>query len=182
MENLVAQIFGLLGMAMNISSYQAKKRRNVILMQFFGSAFFTINMFMLGAYSGFMLNGIGIIRAQIYSRESQLKRTALWNRVFVTLYVLSYAAVFLAFGKEATLKNLVLELLPTLAMVATTLSFSKSAAIIRRCALISSPCWLIYNCVSGSLGGIICEIFGLISAITGMIRYDRKSVKDKKAE
>ncbi len=175
MQGVVTQIFGLLGMAMNISSYQAKERRQVILVQLFGSTFFAINMLMLGAYSGFLLNAIGIARALVYTRPAVMKRVKVWNAVFIALYALSYAAVFFVFKKLPTALNIVLELLPTLAMTVSTLAFARSAAVIRRCTLVSSPCWLIYNCVNGSIGGIVCEVLGLISAITGMLRLDRRA-------
>ena len=166
-RGIVAQIFGLLGMAMNIASYQARERRRVILIQLFGSTFFAVNMLMLGAYSGFLLNAIGIARPAV------MKRARGWNAAFIALYVLSYAAVFIAFRKPPTAMNLILELLPTLAMTVSTLAFARSAAVIRRCAFVSSPCWLIYNCVNGSIGGIVCELLGLASAIAGMLRLDR---------
>ena len=73
-RGIVAQIFGLLGMAMNIASYQARERRRVILIQLFGSTFFAVNMLMLGAYSGFLLNAIGIARALVYARPAVMKR------------------------------------------------------------------------------------------------------------
>ena len=172
-RGIVAQIFGLLGMAMNIASYQARERRRVILIQLFGSTFFAVNMLMLGAYSGFLLNAIGIARALVYARPAVMKRARGWNAAFIALYALSYAAVFIAFRKPPTAMNLILELLPTLAMTVSTLAFARSAAVIRRCAFVSSPCWLIYNCVNGSIGGIVCELLGLASAIAGMLRLDR---------
>ena len=35
--NFIAQAFGILGMTMNCVSYQAKKQRDIIIFQFFGS-------------------------------------------------------------------------------------------------------------------------------------------------
>lgn len=174
-QGIAAQAFGLLGMAMNIASYQAKERRQVILIQLFGSTFFAVNMLMLGAYSGFLLNAIGIARALVYARPAVMKRVKVWNTAFIALYALSYAAVFAAFRKSPTALNFVLELLPALAMTVSTLAFARSAAVIRRCALVSSPCWLIYNCVNGSIGGIVCEVLGLTSAVAGMLRLDRRA-------
>ena len=176
---IAAQAFGILGMAMNISSYQAKERRQVILVQLFGSTFFAINMLLLGAYSGFLLNVTGILRALIYSRDSVARRVNVWNAAFVALYALSYAAVFIVFKKPLTALNFVIELLPTLAMSVSTLALARSAAVIRRCVFVSSPCWLIYNCVNGSIGGIVCEALSLGSAVAGMIRLDRKAGGEK---
>lgn len=174
MNLVVAQAFGLFGMAMNSLSYQGKKQRTVILAQLFGSLFFAVNMFMLGAVIGGLFNVIGIFRALVYSNK-KIRNVRFWNGVFAGLYLLSYVAVFTVFGKAVTPGNLLLEILPLIAMMATTISFSKaSAAWIRKLAFVSSPCWLIYNCINGSIGGILCEVFSLVSALVAMIRLDSK--------
>lgn len=175
MNDVVTQVFGLLGMAMNSLSYQGKKQRTVILAQLFGSLFFAVNMFMLNAVIGGLLNVIGIFRALVYSNKEKLRNVRLWNGIFAGLYLLSYIAVFTVFGKAVTPGNLLLEILPLIAMMATTISFSKaSVAWIRRLAFVSSPCWLIYNCINGSIGGILCEVFSLVSALVATIRLDSK--------
>jgi len=172
---LTAQIFGILGMAMNVLSYQGKEKKALILMQLFGSLFFAINMFMLNAIMGGMLNTIGIARALIYSNSEKLKNIKKINLIFAFLYILSYVAIFTVFKKEATVFNLIVEILPLIAMLATTIGFSmKKAANIRRLTLISSPSWLIYNCLVFSLGGILCEVFSLVSVFIGILRFDVK--------
>jgi hypothetical protein len=79
------------------------------------------------------------------------------------------------FGKELTAFNLLIELLPVVAMVVTTISFSmKNAASVRKLALIGSPMWLIYNVVFRTYGGVLCEAFSLVSVLVGMFCHDRK--------
>ena len=72
MTFVIAQIIGILGMVMNIVSYQAKSKRNIILIQFFGCLLFTINMFMLKAYTGALMNLIGVIRAYTYANKDKI--------------------------------------------------------------------------------------------------------------
>jgi hypothetical protein len=55
----------------------------------------------------------------------------------------------------------------------------KDSRAIRVCRLINSPCWLIYNSLVFSLGGILCEVFGIVSVITAYIRLDMKNRKDR---
>ncbi len=172
---IIAQIFGFLGMSLNVISYQAKKQKNIIIQQLFGSLFFAINMFLLNATMGALLNMIGFIRAFVYARKDKIKNINLCNITFISLYFISYFCVFLFFGKEITFKNIFIELLPLIAMITTTISYSKSsAANVRRFALLSSPSWLVYNCVNISIGGILCEIFSLISVILAILRLDVK--------
>ena len=176
---IIAQAFGIIAMVMNVASYQAKRQKTVIVMQLFGSLFFTVNMIMLSATMGAILNIIGVLRAVVYSNKEKIKNIKVFNYIFISLYILSYAATFTIFGKEASAVNLIVEFLPVIGMTATNIGFSlTSAADIRKVMLISSPMWLTYHGISLSLGGVLCEIFTLVSVFIGMLRYDiKKKVK-----
>ena len=161
-------------MVMNIVSYQAKKQRNIILIQFFGCSLFAVNMFMLGAYTGAFLNAVGVLRAVVYSNKEKIKNIKIFNCIFIFIYIISYLLTFTVFDKPFTTLNALIEILPVIAMVATTISFSmNSARSVRKLAFISSPSWLIYNCVNVAIGGILCEMFSLISVIFAIIRLDK---------
>lgn len=58
-------------------------------------------------------------------------------------------------------------------------SFTKPK-LVRTTILISSPLLLVYNILTGSIGGVINELFTEISSVVGIIRYDIKK-KDKTA-
>ena len=175
MYDIIAQALGIIGMAMNILSYQGKKQRYVILMQLVGAAFFTANMFMLGAWSGFILNALGIARAIVYANKEKFRSLKLWNILFFISYGLSYIAVFTLFGKPVTFWNLLLEMLPTSAMVVSTVAFSReNASDIRKFAWYVSPAWLVYDAINLSIGGTICEAVSILSILTATLRLDRK--------
>lgn len=178
---LIAQITGIAAMLFNIFSYQMKSQKNIIRMQLFGSLLFAVNMYMLGAVMGFILNSIGVIRAIVYSNKSRFRAdNKIWTYIFLIAYVCSYGLTFTVFQKEASVRNLIVELLPLIAMYATTLSFSmKKSSDVRKFAFISSPLWLAYNCVNLAIGGALCEIFSLISNTAAVIRLDRKSTGGK---
>lgn len=174
MYDIAAQALGIIGMAMNILSYQGKTQRTVILMQLVGSAFFTANMFMLNAWSGCILNALGILRAIVYANKDKFSNMKFWNTLFFICYGLSYMAVFTLFQKPVTVLNLLIEMLPTSAMVVSTVAFSrKNASDIRKFAWYDSPAWLVYDAISLSIGGVICESISLISIITATLRLDR---------
>lgn len=175
MQQIIAQIFGLIGMAMNSLSFQAKRQRTVILMQMIGTSFFTANMLLLGAYSGTILNFLCAVRALVYANKEKIRNVKAWTIGFMVCYVLSYAAVFLILKKPATPLNLLIELLPTSGMIVSTIALTrKDAAAIRKAAWFVSPVWLIYNCCVFSLGGIICEIISIVSVLIATLRLDRK--------
>lgn len=176
---LIAQIIGLGGMAVSILSYQGKAKKTVIFMQLIGAFLFTINYAMLGATIGALTNIIGFIRAVVYINKEKFHAEHVgWLIGFILAFVLMYPSAFLLFNKEPTAKNLILELFPVIGMCAGTVGYHlKEAKHVRRLALIGSPCWLVYNIASFTIGGILCEVFSLISIIIGMLRLDRKGGK-----
>ena len=172
---IIAQAVGIVAMAFNILSYQGKKQSTVILLQLFGGSLFAINYLMLGATVGSVLNIIGAVRAIVFLFKDKLKTDKLpWFIAFVASYIIVYILNFTVFGKEPTLYNLCIEILPVIGMVALTIAYRmKNASDVRKFGLISSPAWLTYNIVVGSWGAILCEIFTLCSILIGMFRHDK---------
>ena len=173
---IIAQAIGIIAMSLNIISYQQKEQRKIIVMQLFGAALFAVNMFMIGATVGGILNAVGAARAVVYSNKKRFRADKLiWVFMFGILYLTSYALTFTVFGKEPTVTNIIVEFLPLIGMFATGIGFYLTdAKSVRRMGLISSPSWLIYNIFNFAIGGIICEILAIFSIIIGMIRHDRK--------
>lgn len=178
---LTAQIIGIFAMAANVAAYQFKNKRNVILCQLAGSTLFAVNMFMLDALMGGLLNIVGIVRAIVYINKERLKISIkIVNGIFMALYLASYILVFAVFGKEPTALNLLVEFLPLIGMGAMTVGLSmKDSKAIRLCGFINSPCWLIYNSFVFSLGGILCEALAIGSVVSAYIRLDMKNRKEK---
>ncbi len=176
---IIAQAVGIVAMAFNILSYQQKKQKGVIAFQLVGGALFAVNFLLLGAWVGGILNIIAAIRAVIFLNKEKLRADRpVWFIGFTLTYITVYLLSFAVFGTKPSLYTFIIELLPVIGMVATTVGFSlKKAADVRKCGLVSSPSWLIYNISNFSLGAIICETLSLISIITGMIRLDFKKTK-----
>ncbi|MBE6645996.1 MAG: YgjV family protein [Ruminococcaceae bacterium] len=171
---IAAQVISILGMAMNVLSFQQKNKNTVIFFQFFGGALFSVSFFMLSAPVGAIMNVIAVIRAVVYMNKEKFRSDSIiWVYVFTASFFISYALTFTLIGKEPSVKNLIVELLPIIGMIATTVSFRlEGAREVRRLGLISAPAWLTYNIFCFSLGGILCEAFGIISIFIGMIRFD----------
>lgn len=174
---IIAQIIGIFAMIFNLLSYQQKTRKGAIVFQLFGTTLFTINFLMLGAMVGGLLNLVGAIRAIIFINKEKLHADHIaWQIGFVLVYFASYILTFTAFDKEPTVFNFIIEFLPIIGMIATTISYRfTDAKSIRRFGLISSPSWLIYNIANFSVGAILCEVLSLGSIIIGIIRLDRKT-------
>lgn len=174
---IIAQIIGIFAMAFNIISYQGKKQGTVIALQLVGGCLFAVNFLLLGAWVGGILNIIAVIRAVLFLYKKQLKTEKLpWFILFLCSYITVYILSFTVFGVEPTPFNFAIESLPVIGMTALNVGFRlKNASDVRKCGLISSPAWLIYNIVAGSWGAILCESFTLISIGIGMVRHDTKN-------
>lgn len=171
---IIAQIIGIFAMAFNLLSYQQKTRKRAIICQLFGTTLFTVNFLMLGAMVGGLMNLVGAIRAIIFINKEKLRADHIaWQIGFVIVYFASYILTFTVFGKEPTTFNFIIEFLPIIGMIATTVSYRLTdAKSIRRFGLISSPVWLIYNIANFAVGAILCEVLSLASIIIGIIRLD----------
>lgn len=172
---ILAQAIGVIAMIFKILSYQGKKQSTVIIMQLLGSVLFTVNFLLLGALVGGILNLIGIFRAVVYLYKGKLKSDRWpWLAFFICTYITSYILNFTLFGMEPTVKNLMVEFIPLIGTTAINVGFMmKDASGVRKCALVGSPCWLIYNLIVFSWGAILCEVFTLISITVGMLRLDQ---------
>lgn len=177
---IVAQIIGIIAMAFNILSYQQKRQRYIIVWQLLGTSLFTVNFFLLGAYTGALLNAIGIVRAIVFLNKKTLKSDhPLWLWGFICVYIISYVLTFTVFHKDFNATTAIVELLPVVGMTATTLAFrSKSAKSTRLLGLISAPSWLVYNIFAKSMGAILCAAFCMVSILIGYIRLDRNTNKE----
>lgn len=160
--DIVAQIFGLFGAAFNIGSFQLKSSRKLILFQFLGSSSFVLNYLLLGAFTGCFMNVMGVIRGIVFLQGEKWRKTP----------VLILLNALLIVGTALTWQG-ALSLLPLIGMLAmTSTMFYGDGKIIRIAQLfISSPCWLIYNFCSHTVGGTICEIVVIVSATVSFIRY-----------
>jgi len=179
---LLAQLIGIVAMTMNILSFLRKEKRSILIMQLFGAMLFTVNFFMLGALTGSMLNLIAIARAAVYANKERFHaEKKIWVWSFSAAFVAAYFVNFLFLGTEPSARNLIVEILPTIAMVVSTISFSMSgAAQVRKLAPIVSCLWLIYNIINVAIGGALCEIFSICTTIIGILRHDTKLLQKHK--
>ena len=183
---IIGQVFGIIGMLFMISSYQVKGQRGLIFVQLFGALFFFHNFLLLGIASGMVLAGmilnfIGILRCIVFSNKEKFHAKNIWWLIgFVSSYFIAYALIFTVLGTEPNVENLLIELLPVIGMTSSNISYYKDdARSVRLLGFIASPSWLIYDIFRPSIGGILTEVFSLVSITIALIRYDIK--KEKKA-
>jgi len=144
-------------------------------MQIASNVLFTIHFGLLGAWSGFALNGAAVIRTVMMFARSCGKRWA--GKPLALVFMLSVCVV----AGLATYDGLK-TLLIVVAMIASTLGlWVGSSNAIRYSMFVASPMWLIYNSIVGSISGIVTETFNLISIAIFFIRmaFERKHKNSK---
>lgn len=163
---MIAQLLGILGFLLSIISFQQNTQKRIVFVQFLANISFTIHFYLIGAYTGSILNGIAIVRSFVYCfKDKKWASSNVWIVIFSLAFVV--AGIYTWEGP--------LSILPTTAMVLSSVSFGiKNPKLVRRIYFPCSPMWLIYNIVGGSIGGVLTECFAMISIIIGMLRFDRK--------
>lgn len=159
---IFAQILGLIGAGFNIGSYQLKKNSHLMLSQFLASTFFVFNYLLIGAFTGCCMNLIGTIRNFLF----------LYGQKFRKIPILIFLNLILIVATVLTWEN-AFSILPFIGMGSmTNVMYFNNGKTIRIAQLfISSPCWLIYNIINFTLGGILCEVFVIISTTISFIRF-----------
>lgn len=168
---LTAQIIGLCAVAAFLLSYQQKKRKKIILWNAVSRILYIIQYFMLGAYSGAVLDILGTVS----SVAAQKKDTGFIKKH--TKLVIVFMNLFILAAGLCLYENL-FSLFPVIGVILHTSAFWISdEKIIRRVSFLGSPFWLLYNLVSCAYGSAIGDVLTMVSIAVAVYRYDIKGKK-----
>ena len=165
----IAQIFGFVGAVVLWTSFQCKETKRLFLWQFIASLIFSLHFFLLGAYTGMILNLIAVLRSLLLFNGHKK-----WASHPITMVV-----VMLMFAVSGALTwDGWLSLLPTASMViGTFFMWSRNGKTLRLALLFFiSPCWLIYNFAMGSIAGVLTEVVNIISVVVSLFRFGLKEL------
>ncbi len=179
---LVAQAIGVAAAFFGIFSFQQKERGKILIWQIINNVLWTAHMLLLGAVAGGLLNAIGIFRGIVFyfREERKWAQSNAWYFIFCALFA-AVSAFSWMMGDGA------LALLPMLGMFFTTVSLAlRDPFHVRFVSFFSSPCWLSYNAVKGSIPGVCTETFLIVSITVGILRLDlprfRQRAKKEKGQ
>ena len=171
---IFAQTLGFIGLGLILLSFQFPRQKTVIRVQLYSSLVFAVHYLLLGAVTGALLNLIGICRALIFSnREHPWARKKWWLPLFCISYCIVYVLMFTVWDMEASPRNLLLELLPVIGSLATTIGFHLDNVTMRKLALVNGGTWVVYAILCGSIGGALTEAVGIVSVLIGLRRLKR---------
>ena len=177
-EHPVAQSLGLVALVLTCLSYQARTTRAIALRQTIAAFFWTVHMLLLGAWSGCLLNFLGLVRSGVYSQRGERAWASrpFWPWLFGVLCVSAAVWSGLAQGEGPRL------LFPTAAQCLACYALWTVRVRFARLLLVAvSLCWLAYDVLSGSIPGTVCEVFSQISLYIAIVRDFRRSGSDRRS-
>ena len=172
---LIGHILGFIAVGLFFYSYQCTQKRSLMIIQTVATALSCIQYLLIGAFSGFALNVVCILRNFIFYFRDKNQRTDLTSPVLISLCIAA-ASILSWEGIHS--------LLITLGLVINTVCMGMcDAKSFRKTILISSSLILVYNIFAVSYSGILSESISLISVIIGIVRYSgsRQTHHKKKA-
>ena len=166
MQNLITyigHILGFISVGLFCYSYQRTKKDKLLIIQTAATALSCIQYLLIGAYSGFALNIVCIIRNFVYFQRDKKQRTDWITPVILSLCM----AVMSIFSWEGAHSLFI-----TLGLVVNTICMGMfGAQNFRKTILISSTLILAYNIFAHSYSGMLSEFISLVSVVIGIIRF-----------
>ena len=166
-EHPVAQGLGLVALVVTCLSYQARTTRGIALRQAVGAFFWTVHLLLLGAWTGGLLNLLGLVRGSVYSQRGEHRWASrpFWPWLFGALCLSAAVWAGLAQGEGPRL------LLSTVAQcLACYALWTPRVRLARFLLVVVSLLWLVYDMLSGSIPGTACEIFSQVSLAVAIVR------------
>lgn len=164
---LIGHVLGFISVGLFCYSYQRTKKRKLMIIQTIATALSCIQYLLIGAFSGFALNIVCIIRNFVfYFRDKKQRRD--WASPIILSICMAVVSIFSWEGLHS--------LLITLGLVLNTMCMGMfGARNFRKTILASSSLILIYNIFAHSYSGILSESISLISVAIGIIRFRRSN-------
>ena len=168
MEFFQSQIFiramGIIGLILGVAAFQSNKHKNIVLIKMGSEAAFTIQYFLLDAYTGSIMNGVGVIRNFIFYKlveKNKSTKVAMW--IFCGIYILS--AIITWEGPTS--------LLPLIGKLCSTIAYSINSPRLIRCINIPTlTMWITYNSVYHAWEALATDTISLVSVLIAITRFD----------
>ncbi len=165
-NEIIIQVIGIIGIIAGLSAFQCNKHSHALALKMTEEGMFGLQYFLLGGYTGFVLNLVGIFRNLIFTYfglKDKQKELQISRRILAVVFAViglcaweGYISILIIFAK----------VLSTLAYGTTNMKKMRLMISVTCC------CWICYNYYVGSIAGVISDACNLTSVVIGMIRYD----------
>lgn len=166
--DIFVQGIGLVSLICSLLSFQQKKRRNIMLFQMSASLLFSLQLLLLGAYTGACVDFISFIRTLIFEKRGKYK----WADSPLLLISFLFAMIIsgiVTWGNIYSLLAILGSCLSTIAL------WMKSEKKILTVSLFVGPCWIAYNLLHRSYTGTLNEVLAMTSICIGLFRLSKSS-------
>lgn len=162
---VIAQAIGLLASAVVVGSFAHKRDNHLKIWVAVGNIIFALHFFMLGAYTGMLINIINVFRATFSIKFHKSNKMMCF---FMISYLIAGVTIFTSY----------IDLFPVFSSLLGTYSMFKLSGIkMRLMSLLASSSWLVYATVYQSIGGMITEVSNIILNSSTIFRLRRDNKK-----
>jgi len=162
--NILGQIIGVIGIAVNIVIYQQKSKNKILFFKLLSDMIWMIHFIFIGAYSGAAVAFIGIIRETVFIFSTNHRK-----KILILFLIISFVSSYL------TYKN-IFSFLPALASALSVISFwQKSPIVTKYLSLPIAVIMGIYGYTSGSISGVCNEVLTVISSTVSIAKNKKVS-------
>ena len=162
---IIGQIVGFVALAFFVVSYQMRTKTWLLVVQSVGTLLICIQYLLIGAYTGFALNLVCLLRNGLYYVNDKKSFGGWWLPAALALLMAGMGAL----SWEGAHSLLIL----TGLMINTVCMGICKPQGLRASVILTSTLILIYNVIVFSLGGILNEGLSVLSAALGLIRFYR---------
>ena len=168
---LIGQALGVVAVILGFVTYQMKSPKALLIVNLVTCGVFCLHYLLIGAISGAVMNGIGIIRNVVYTnRDKKVFSSPAWPFIFAVIMVVAGLVTWQDWRS----------VLMVSALFINSLALSmKNARHIRWSLLITCPLVMLYDVLLHSYGGIVYEGMSIVSAIIGILRFRRTGQEAK---
>ncbi len=163
---IVAQLFGYMGIFMATLIYLQKTHKRLVFMKFTSDLFWLLHYFLIGAYTGGFISIIALCRSLVFiNDDKKWAKSKLWLMLFIVLGICSTA--FTWAGPKS--------LLAMCASITAIISYWQPSPRVSR--ILAFPISIFmgsYGALNGSIPVVCNESLSIISSIAGIIKYDIK--------
>ncbi|MBO4388230.1 MAG: YgjV family protein [Spirochaetales bacterium] len=172
MNDLTAQVLGILALVAMVLSYQQKDRKRLLWFQLASNALFVAHYYLIDAPTMSVMCIVNVARSFVFSQnDTRWGTSRLWLYLFLALTLAGGIWMW-----EGPLSLLVI--VATLLLTVTL--YSDNLAFMRKMFLVVPLLYIAYNIASGSVGGIGNDVFCIISALIAIWRFDiRKKASEE---
>ena len=173
---MIAQGLGLIAVIITFISFQASSQKRILMLQVISSTIFAIGYFILGKFTGAVINLIAVVRNILfYNKENKYIAKLGWGVPIILAVAMVIAGIFAWTDWYSIL--FIVEL------AVNTICFAvPDAQFMRKNILVTSPLVLVYNIFARSVPGVFNETIALVLSIIGIIRHAKNKRKEELPE